>query len=290
MRTLQLRPERTVILMGTLWCCMVFAYAATQYYSRHIAPAKIERLEAAGHKLDDVDKSAILNPRGLVKLFDVDGEQNIPALYQTLSLGFIAVLLFAIAAQRKSVRDPLALYWKVLACMFVFLMLDEGCSIHNNFHVYSAHTKLQQQKQGMFYFSWTLAYGVLMLPVGLWYLRFLFKLPRTYGIRIFVAGVVYVMGALGLEMILGDYLAHGGSGHSRMQLVCTTIEESMEMLGMLLFIHVLLHYMIENAVSFSVVPTAGETGHIAMVDLPLPGGAQRSGTTPHDRDKFVHAV
>src|SRR4029079_16360518 len=56
MRTLQLRPERTVILMGALWCCMVFAYAATQYYSRHIAPAKIERLESAGYKRHAVHK------------------------------------------------------------------------------------------------------------------------------------------------------------------------------------------------------------------------------------------
>jgi hypothetical protein len=285
---LKLRPERTVLIMGILWCGMTAAYAATQYYARHPALAKIERLESSGHPLASRERQAILNPRGVVKLFDLDGEQNLPALYQTLSLGFIAVLLFAIASQRKSVRDPLTLYWSVLACIFVFLMFDEGCSIHNNFHIYSAPNDAEQKKQGLFYFSWTLAYGALMVPVGLWYLRFLVKLPRSYGWRIFVAGVVYVTGALGLEMLFGDYLAHGGAFHSRMELIFTTIEESLEMLGMLLFIHVLLHYMVEHAVAFAVVPIAEETRSISISSVP---GARPATIPPNrDRDKLAHAV
>ncbi|HTL29547.1 MAG TPA: hypothetical protein VL282_10000 [Tepidisphaeraceae bacterium] len=256
MSVLKLHPNRAVWIMGTIWCCMIVAYGATQYYKRHGALDKIHHLEASGQLLDDDTRGAIMNPRGVVKLFDFDAETNLPALFQTLSLGFVAVLLFGIASNRKAAGDPLAIYWKVLAWMFVFLMLDEGCSIHNNFHVYSVHTRAERDRQGIFYFSWTLAYGALMLPIGLWYLRFLFKLPRTYGVQIFIAGVIYVIGAMGLEMAFGDYLAHGGIKGSRAEIIFNLFEESLETLGTLLFIHVLLRYMVEKQMSMRLHPVA----------------------------------
>jgi hypothetical protein len=271
MPELRLRPGRTFALLGALWCVLLIGWAGTQYYARHIAPARIARLEHSGEKIDDTTRAAILNPRGIVKLFDLDGEVNLPEMYQTLGLVFCAVLLFAIGSYKKTTRDALARYWRVLAWLFLFLSIDSGCSIHNNFHVYTAHTHAQQQKQGLFYFSWTLAYGLLMLPLGLWYIRFLLKLPRRTAIHIFVAGVIYVAGAMGMEMVFGNYLAHGGSKHSKAYLIFTTIEESMETLGTLLFIRVLLQHMVDQGIAFRIMPAAdvsrAVTGSSAATDL-----------------------
>jgi hypothetical protein len=264
----RLRPNQTVFVLGIIWCVILAGWAATQYYKRHVAPNRIALLESAGQHVDDTTRAAIENPRGIVKLFDLDGEVNIPEMYQTLGLVACAVLLFAIAAQQKATRSSLRRYWIVLAWMFLFLALDSGCSIHNNFHVYTAHTAAQEKKQGIFYFSWTLAYGAIMLPIGLWYLGFLFKLPRKTAIHILVAGVIYVGGAMGMEMVFGSYLAHGGAKGSHYQLIFTTIEESMETIGTLLFIQVLLKHMVDLGIAFSVLPTPDAKGVPASTTMP----------------------
>ncbi len=262
------RPNHTVFILSMIWCVILAGWFSTQYYKRHVAPNHIARLEAAGQAVDDTTRAAIENPRGIVKLFDLDGEVNIPEMYQTLGLVACAILLFAIAAQQKATSSPLRRYWIVLAWMFLFLSVDSGCSIHNNFHVYSAHTHMQQQKQGIFYFSWTLGYGLIMLPIGLWYLGFLFKLPRKTAIHIFVAGVIYVAGAMGMEMVFGDYLSHGGMKGSHYELIFITIEETMETVGTLLFIQVLLKHMADLRISFSVLPTPDAKTVAASASVP----------------------
>jgi hypothetical protein len=268
MMQFRLRPNQTVLVLSVIWCVILAGWAATQYYKRHVAPNRIARLESAGQTVDETTRAAIENPRGIVKLFDLDGEVNIPEMYQTLGLVACAVLLFAIAAHERATGSPLRRYWIVLAWMFLFLSVDSGCSIHNNFHVYTAHSAAQEKKQGIFYFSWTLAYGLIMVPVGLWYLGFLFKLPRKTAIHIFVAGVIYVGGAMGMEMVFGSYLAHGGMKGSHYQLIFTTIEETMETVGTLLFIQVLLKHMVNLRIAFSILPTPDAAARSATMTAP----------------------
>lgn len=52
-----------------------------------------------------------------------------------------------------------------------------------------------------------------MILVGLFlvfFLWFIFKLPIVTRIRFFIAGLVYISGAMGMEMIDGKYVAEHG--------------------------------------------------------------------------------
>jgi hypothetical protein len=56
-----------------------------------------------------------------------------------------------------------------------------------------------------------------------------------------LAGAGYVGGALGMEMIGGAYAS--AYGYDAYYPVLTIVEETLEMLGILLFLHALLCYM-----------------------------------------------
>jgi hypothetical protein len=243
-----LRPKRTFIIMGFVWSALVLIYGITQYC--HV------RLH-----MEDT--------RHLVKFFDLDGKANIPQTFQAIGLLAIAFFLFGIARHNRAQNNPLTIYWKVLAWIFVFLTFDGICGIHNQMHAFHAKNDEEQRKQGVFFFSWTLAYMGLMLPVGIWYLNFLFKLPRTLAIEILVAGVIYVMGAMGMEMVYGWFRAHYGHVRGSTVAILTTIEESMETLGEMLMLYTLLKHMADQKIRVMVAAvkeTAVQTNEAVVVD------------------------
>ena len=78
--------------------------------------------------------------------------------------------------------------------------------------------------------------------VGAAFVPFLLPLPRPTARRFLLAGAIYVTGAVGLE-ILGNDMVRERLRHTLQYCLSTTVEEGMEMIGVILFIHTLLHYM-----------------------------------------------
>jgi hypothetical protein len=80
------------------------------------------------------------------------------------------------------------------------------------------------------------------------YLRFFWALPSRLRTWLGVAGVIYVVGALGFEMLGAAIVsAHGGvegGGLEAWQHAASyTVEELLEMTGILMAIHALLEYI-----------------------------------------------
>lgn len=81
------------------------------------------------------------------------------------------------------------------------------------------------------------------------YLRFFFHLPTRQRLLFFVAGALYVGGALILEMLSAFYVdLYGGQNNmTGLQIVAihaiTTAEETFEMLGVIVLIYALLTYL-----------------------------------------------
>ena len=83
---------------------------------------------------------------------------------------------------------------------------------------------------------------VLIIFLAVFYSRFLFKLPKATRISFIIAGLIYITGLLGIEM-LGGYYYELHAGESLTYSLITTLEESLEMLGLILFIRALLDYL-----------------------------------------------
>jgi hypothetical protein len=80
--------------------------------------------------------------------------------------------------------------------------------------------------------------GNAAIPFGIGYLRFLWNQPARTRLLIAAAGAIYVGGALGGELVEG--VLSTTRGIDLVFAVATTVEESLEMIGVLVFIYALL--------------------------------------------------
>jgi hypothetical protein len=173
-----------------------------------------------------------------VRLLNVNRESTIPAWYSSGLLLAAAGLLAVIGAARRRSDAPYARHWQALGLIFLYLSLDEAAEIHELF------TRPMQDTgvNGPLLFGWVIFGMVFALVVGLLYLRFVLALPRTTRNLVILAGVCYIGGALGVEMI-GANQWYIDDGTSLRYSAIGTVEEFMEMLGVSLFIYALLGFL-----------------------------------------------
>ncbi|MDH3273555.1 MAG: peptidase M48 Ste24p [Gammaproteobacteria bacterium] len=199
---------------------------------------------------------------GLIDLFDFDIEGNVPTLYSALSILFCAALLALITRVHWHKPAGKRFYWLGLTILFVFLAIDEGAAIHEEV---STFLERYMDARGALYFLWVVPYGIAVLVLGLAYLKFVWELPRDTRARFVTAGVIFLTGALGIEMLGAREAAFYGTATLTYCLLYS-LEEMLEMLGIIVFIYALLSHL------------AQETGRVSVVfdladDGSSPGGA-----------------
>ncbi len=175
----------------------------------------------------------------IAKSFNIDAEGNIPAIYSFLALLFSSLLLGAIAHAKNLDGCRYKHHWKILSFIFLYLSIDEAGELHEKF---INPTRSLLNATGVLYFTWILPFGFLVAIFLLSYSKFLFHLPVSTK-KLFVAAcALYIGGAMGMEMP-GGYLASTTGMQSVPYLIVMTIEESLEMLGIIVFIHALISYI-----------------------------------------------
>ena len=171
--------------------------------------------------------------RVLRRLFDLDGENTIPAWFSACLLWTSGVCLFAIGYLKPTL---LSKYWYVLSFSFIYLSIDESLSLHEK-----ASRGMQQIFEAndfsipyLYNLYWIIPAGLLVLVLFLFLLPFLRALPPATRYLFVFAGSVYVMGAIGLELV-------GGFAANMMPYmfyeVIFPFEEFFEMSGVIIFLH-----------------------------------------------------
>lgn len=186
----------------------------------------------------------LLPPQYLISLFDFHREDNIPTFFSFFLLALSAGLLFFIARVHRYDTQKRR-RWQLLGGIFIFLSLDELLSIHEVLMRptrYLLRNILDAQEFGVLYFAWFIPYGFALLFIVLYFLRFVFSLPRIVCAQFILAGVIFVSGAVGMEMIEGKIREMYGY-QSILYHLAFTIEETLEMGGIILFIKSLLTYL-----------------------------------------------
>ena len=144
-----------------------------------------------------------------------------------------------IAITKHKQGDRYAFQWKCLSLIFLYLSVNEAAGIHE-----LAIDPLRQALNlgGIFYFAWVIPGAILVSIFVLAYLKFLMSLPAKTRNLFIVAGVIYVGGALGIELVGGAYAYAQGITDLAYSII-VTIEEALEMIGILVFIYALLDYI-----------------------------------------------
>ena len=182
--------------------------------------------------------------KGLVPLFFVNSEQNIPTFFSVLLMLFITLLLAVIAALNLKQRAPHTSKWVILSFGFLYMAFDEAFQIHEKLTL-PVRTLMGDDNLGVFYFAWVIPGIALVLILGLFFLRFLLHLHARTRLRFLTAAAIYIGGAIGVELIGGGY-AEIYETQNITYSVITTVEESLEMAGLILFIWALFKYFADN--------------------------------------------
>lgn len=184
---------------------------------------------------------------GLVDAFDFGGEHNVTALVSTLLMLFCAAML-ALTGRLTTDRAN-ALPWFILSAVFVFLAVDEATMIHEYL---SAPVRGLLDADWVPHLAWVLPYGAAMIALAGILLPWFLKLDRASQVRFVVAGSLFVLGAVGFELLESRQVAEILANHPDTEIMelqdpsvdlLILFEESLELTGLGLFLHALVWRM-----------------------------------------------
>ena len=178
-----------------------------------------------------------------VRRFTVNSENSVPAWISSIMLFGAAALLAVCACMYKSRQDRWWKHWAALSGLFCLLSMDEGASFHE---ILMIPMDALVNTKGMLYFSWVIPGFAFVAIVGFAFLGVLRHLDSRTRNRFLAAGFLFVGGALGMECVGAAVLDSMGEDHIA-YILTATIEETCEMLGVVLFIWSIASHLGEQA-------------------------------------------
>lgn len=209
--TFTIRPKKVTSFLLSITFLLLTAYAFV------LVRKYIFQAQAGGHT------------------FDLDQEGNVPAFFST-GLFLINSALFFLLWKMRDFVDGSRRIWLFLAGLLCFLGLDELASIHERL---IKPVKSLIPASGWFYYAWIIPYGLALIVLAGFILPILWKLDRPTRSGFLLSAVVFVSGAIGFEMIAGQYM----DGKTETDLIYGLLvgcEEILEMIGLIILVNTTL--------------------------------------------------
>ena len=139
-----------------------------------------------------------------VVLFDMDLEANLPTFFNAFLFFLCAGLAVLKAAGREG---RLRRGWFIVAGVLAFLGVDEGTQIHEKFMLVTLrlmnHGSVSGRDFGWLYYAWVIPYVLAFSALGILLLRWFLALSAQLRRGLLLCGLLYVFGAVFLEMYSG---------------------------------------------------------------------------------------
>lgn len=219
---LSLNPQRTARLLGAMSVLLILASISGQLAKFVLG----------------------IDVRRYLLLFDLGLERNFPTFFSVLLMIGASFLLVVIAKLTSQQKQPDVSKWSILSLGFLAMAYDEGFQVHEYF-IEPMRSLMGQENLGAFYYAWVIPGIVLVLVLALFFLRFLIRLPRRTRNTFLIAGTLYIGGSIGVELIGGSYDQLHGYDNLTYNLI-STVEEGLELAGLVVFLYGLLDYIVGN--------------------------------------------
>lgn len=162
-------------------------------------------------------------------------EGNLPTWLASLLL-FSCALAAGSVALTKPARHR---HWWAIAALAAWMSLDEAAELHE-------HLGGHIGTSGVLYFDWVIPAAVIVVAITLAFIPFVRTLHAPTRRGLIIAGLVYVGGALVMELPLGWWSEqHGTDGFG--YAVIDWIEETLELVGASLALAALVAHRQETA-------------------------------------------
>lgn len=176
--------------------------------------------------------------RYIIKMFFLDAEFNFPTWYAAISLLICSLFTGLLYCLKKAENDPFKFNWLGLSIVFFILATDEILILHEQM---ISPLRNVLNTGGFLYMAWiipAILFGIIFIIA---YYKFLASLPVRTRNQFITAGIIFVIGAVGMEAVGGKFLSEYGQNNLVYSLI-TQFEELLEMIGIILFIYAILLY------------------------------------------------
>ena len=173
-------------------------------------------------------------------LFNVTFEGNVPTWYTSLLMLIAAFLSLLIATYTIQKQLRWRIHWVGLMLLFFYLSLDEAAAIHE---IFTSPTREAFNTSGYLHFSWILVGVPVAIGIALLFLPFVLNLPAKTRNAFLLAGVIYLLGAVGVETIGANMWYETDGLVTPRYTAVGGVDEFLEMFGVILTIYGLLVYL-----------------------------------------------
>lgn len=179
------------------------------------------------------DRAEPEDPAWWARAVDLSTEANLPTWWSAVLLvGLAALFALAGALHHAGGGAPRGRPYWLLAGVALVLSIDEAIALHEE--VLGEVGDQLVDGGGLLHFTWVVPGLVLAVVVGIAVLRASAALPAPVRRGLVLGGAVFLAGALGVEAISGAVF--DARGHDRLYLLATTVEEGLELAGVLIAI------------------------------------------------------
>lgn len=160
-----------------------------------------------------------------ISIFDLDEEESFGTWFSTAILLYASTLACYAAGLTRTAPGAWNRWWLALGLALGAMSIDEVVGVHEMLNTLSEDTR------------WTVGGFILFVAAGLCFMPFLWHYRwRTSGL-LFVAGIIFAGGAVGIEHFSGNRI------NSLQYNMLTGLEEGLEMAGVILVVYALLDFI-----------------------------------------------
>ncbi len=177
--------------------------------------------------------------------FNFNTEKNAPTYFSVILL-FLSSQTFLIIAifTPANTSAYIKYYWWQMSLIFLLLSMDEMVRLHENLE-YITRRFLDVEIDGFFAFAWVVPMIGILVVFGLYSIKFLMYIPKYLSKGCIIAGILYVTGAVGFEMITAKLYSANNNVENAYYYMAMCTEESLEMIGIIVLLYFNLKYIEE---------------------------------------------
>ncbi len=183
-----------------------------------------------------------------LRQFSLNAEQNLASWYTSLLLALGALLAWVAGSCETAEGQGTRRFWRLTAMLLLAAAADETVSFHEVLTLFMPEV---QELSPLLHFAWVALAVPLLAILALWCLPMMWRLPRVTFWGLVAAAVLFVGGAVGLEMIAGLVIDWAGEASIAYRVVYM-LEDTFEMLGCAVFILAVLRHIRGQAPSLEV--------------------------------------
>lgn len=180
---------------------------------------------------------------GIAHSVYVDSEQSLPTLFAVSLLAAAAAMLAGVAVLHRRTDSRDAWYWATAAVLALLLALDEYLSLHEQL-IEPLRAVLGSGPGGLLHYAWVVPGVVAVVVTTAVFVPFLRRLPRRLRGLVLLSGGLYLLGAIGAEMVGGAIESSAGDRAGYAYVAATTLEETLEMVAVVLLLYALLDHLV----------------------------------------------